>query len=48
MGEGARVSDFFFIKNANLKYFLGGRAGGGRGTGGRVKVSKFFVQRIQI
>ena len=37
-GKGARVSDFFFTKNPNLKkiFFFwggGGRGGGGKGVG---------------
>ena len=36
MGEGARVSDFFFTKNAKLKYFWGGGGGAG-GQGGGLK-----------
>ena len=40
-GGGARVSEFFFTKNPNLKinYFSWGELGGG---GGGARVSEFF------
>ena len=54
MGRGGdEVSDFFlffffFTTNPNLKYFFGWGEGVG-GWGGRLdRLSKFFLQRIQI
>ena len=52
MGWGV-ISEFIFTKNPNLNtFFLGGGGGGGGGGGdGRgsvARVSKFFLQRIQI
>ena len=57
--RGARVSEIFFTKNPNLKYFfffwgggegpVGGSGwGGGQWVKGGGRVSECFLQRIRI